>query len=121
MMVSYTEHLPIHQSPTIVLMGEKALPTATFIHEKQVRALFTTCSSDRCMLQAGNKSKKSVQSSSLSKHTDTGQSVCVWPIGCMQYIPKTHPTKTSLFYFVQAAVVCSLHFFLYLYKIKKIK
>lgn len=44
MMVSYTEHLPVHQRPIIVVKGEKALPTATFMHERKGMLFSQWCS-----------------------------------------------------------------------------
>lgn len=74
-MVSYTEHLPVHQNPIIVLTGEKALPTATLIHERR-DALFMTYSGDQCMLQAGNKCRNQSFLVHFQTHTGTG-SLCV--------------------------------------------
>lgn len=101
MMVIYTEHLPVHQNPIIVLTGEKALPTATFIHERRY-ALFTTCSGDQCMLQAGNKSRNQSFLVHFQAHTGTG-GLCVahW----VHAIYSQDASTSESLNFVQAVVV----------------
>lgn len=87
-------YLYIHRCPTVVLMGEKA-----FTYSDMYSWRTGMLTSRRFLVT--NACYKLVTNPEISpiefafKHTHRYWRVCVWPIGCMQYNPRTHPKNES--------------------------